>query len=176
MKQETKAANTNELRESGPDGAQPSSVVTRMNFAASPAQVWEGLLFYEEIDERPPLYLRLLLPVPIRIEGRKSEVGDQPKCLYEGGHILKRITRIEPGRLYEFEVAEQEISVGGGMRLSGGSFALRELEGGATEIALDTRYVSAKRPRWFWAPLERAVFRRFHRHILHAMRRKIASR
>ena len=96
-----------------------------MIFAAPPERVWKGLVFYEELGGRPPWHLRLLLPVPIGTEGKVSAVGDEATCLYEGGHLLKRITRIEQGDLYEFEVAEQALSVGGGMRLSGGRYTLR---------------------------------------------------
>ena len=114
MTAEMKAAATDELCDSTAAATQPSSIVTRMNFAASPEQVWKGLLFYEEIGGRPPTHLRMLLPVPIRTEGKVSEVGGEAMCLYEGGHLLKRVTRIEPGHFYEFEVAEQALSVGGG--------------------------------------------------------------
>ena len=173
MTEEMKAVVAKELDESTAAVAQASSVVTRMTVAASPARVWQGLIFYEEIDERPPLHLRLLLPVPIRTEGRISEVGDEAKCLYEGGHLLKRLTRIERGDLYEFEVAEQELAVGGGMRLSGGRYTLRELPDSQTELAVETRYVSSKWPRWFWKPLEAMVCHLFHRYLLSAMRRKM---
>jgi hypothetical protein len=175
MTEEMEAASTKELGESTTAGAQSSSVVTHMTFAASPAQVWRGLMFYEEIGGRPPLHLRLLLPVPIRTEGRISEVGDEATCLYENGHLLKRLTRIEPGDLYEFEVAEQELSVGGATRLSGGCYTLRELPDGRTEVAVETRYVSNKWPRWFWKPLEGMVCHWFHRYLLGSMRRKIES-
>jgi hypothetical protein len=129
----------------------------------------------QELGGRPPLHLRLLLPVPIRTEGRIAEVGDEAKCLYEGGYLLKRMTRIERGDLYEFEVAEQELSLGGGMRLSGGRYALHELADGRTEVAIEPRYVSTKWPRWFWKPLEAMVCHWFHRYLLGAMRRKIES-
>ena len=96
-------------------------------------------------------------------------------CLYEGGHLLKRVTRIERGHFYEFEVAEQALTVGGGMRLSGGRYTLRELPDGLTEVAVETRYTSTKWPRWFWRPLERMVCHWFHRYLLGAMRREIES-
>jgi hypothetical protein len=147
-----------------------------MTFAASAEQVWDGLLFYEEIGGRPPTYLRLLLPVPIRTDGKVSEVGGEAMCLYEGGHLLKRVTRIEPGHFYEFEVAEQALSVGGGMRLSGGRYTLHELADESTEVAVETRYTSTKWPRWFWRPLERLVCHWFHRYLLGSMRRKIETR
>ena len=173
MTEEMKAVVAKEIDDSIAAVAQASTVITRMTVAASPARVWQGLIFYEEIGERPPLYLRLLLPVPIRTEGRISEVGDEAKCLYEGGHLLKRLTRIEKGDLYEFEVAEQELAVGGGMRLSGGRYTLRELPDSQTELAVETRYVSTKWPRWFWKPLEAMVCHVFHRYLLSSMRRKM---
>lgn len=156
--------------------ATPSiSVVTRETFAAPPAQVWKGLMFYEEIDLRPPLHLRLLLPVPIGTAGQVSEVGDEALCLYEGGHLRKRLTRVERGDSYEFEVAEQALFLGRGVRLAGGRYALRELPGGQTEVSVETRYSNTKSPRWLWRPLERIVCHAFHRHLLGSMRRKLEA-
>jgi hypothetical protein len=153
---------------------QSTSVVTRMKFAAPPEQVWDGLMFYEEIDSPPPLYLRLFLPVPIRTEGPKSAVGDETTCVYRDGHLLKRVTRIDAGRHYGFDVVEQNLAVGGTI-LSGGCYALTELPGCGTEVAITTRYVSPRRPGWLWKPIEATVCHMFHRHLLSAMRRKIES-
>jgi len=164
-----------ELGQAPTDIAQRVSVVTRMVFAASPERVWQGLVFYEELGGRPPWHLRLLLPVPIRTEGKVSAVGDEATCLYEGGHLLKRITKIEQGDLYEFEVAEQALSVGGGMRLSGGRYSLRGLPDGQTEVSVETRYLSRKWPRWFWRPLEKMVCHLFHRYLLGTMRRQVEA-
>jgi hypothetical protein len=175
MSREMKIGVSEDLGDAAAEAAQPMSVVTRMTFNAPPAEVWKGLMFYEEVGGRPPVHLRLLLPVPIRTEGRISEVGDEALCLYEGGHLLKRLTRIEAGRLYAFEVAQQALSVGGGMRLSGGCYTLEELPDGRTEVSVETRYRSRKWPRWFWKPLEQMVCHWFHRYLLGSMRRKIES-
>jgi hypothetical protein len=150
-----------------------ASIVTRMNFSASPEQVWSGLMFYEQIEGRPPLHLRLLLPLPIRTDGSKSAVGDEAICLYEGGHLLKRVTHVDTLRHYGFEIVEQNLAVRGGLILSGGCYTLRELPGRRTEVAVTTRYVSRKRPGWLWRPIEAIVCHLFHRHLLSAMRRKI---
>lgn len=175
MTEEMKAAAIEELGQSTNEIAQRATVVTRMIFDAGPAQVWDGLVFYEELGGRPPWHLRLLLPVPIGTEGKVSVVGDEATCLYEGGHLLKRITKIEQGDLYEFEVAEQALSVGGGMRLSGGRYTLRSLPDGQTEVSVETRYVSRKWPRWFWRPLEKMVCHLFHRYLLGTMRRQVEA-
>jgi hypothetical protein len=153
--------------------AAEGAIATNMIIEAPCARIWERLMFYEQIDERPPLHLRLLLPVPIETSGRKSEVGDEARCLYEGGYLIKRVTQIDPGHHYAFEIVEQALVVGGGMTLSGGEYRLRELAADRAEIGIVTRYRSPRRPRWLWLPVERAVCHSFHRHILRAMRRGV---
>jgi hypothetical protein len=151
-------------------------VTTRMTFAASPAEVWSSLMFYEQIEARPPLHLRLLLPEPIATVGRKSEVGDEARCLYRSGHLVKRVTHIERERRYAFEVAEQALALVGGVRLAGGEYTLDALEPNRTQVTVATCYLSRLRPRWLWRPIEAALCHAFHRHILRAMRRDAESR
>lgn len=157
------------------DPSQPDAVATSMRIAVSRASVWERLMFYEQLDQRPPLHLRLLLPVPIRTIGEKSHVGDEARCLYEGGHLIKRITEVEPEHLYAFDVIEQSLPIGGGMTLVGGAYRLDDQPLGATVVTLSTRYISARRPRWLWRPIEAAVCHSFHRHILGAIRRNVEA-
>jgi hypothetical protein len=152
-----------------------TTVATRMTFAAPVALTWQGLMFYEELGGPPPMLLRLLLPTPIRTEGRIADGSKTVKCVYIGGHLLKRITNVEHGKLYEFEITEQALRVGWGIRLLGGRYRLRELPGGRTEVTAETRYASTRRPRWLWKPLEAMVCGTFHRHLLNSMRRKIES-
>ena len=149
-------------------------VNTTVRVSAPPEKVWSGLLYYEQIDERPPLLLRLLLPVPVSTQGRKSEVGDEVHCEYANGYLRKRIAEIEPGRLSRFIVIEQALDVGS-TQLLGGAYTIRPLEGGGTELSLKTRYLSHRRPRWLWKPIEAAVCHVFHRHILGAMRRRVEA-
>ena len=152
-----------------------TSIRTTMAFAAPANRVWNGLLFYEQIDERPPLYLRVLLPVPIGTEKTEAVVGARVRCSYEGGHLVKRITEIDPKRCYRFDVVEQALVIGGGMTLSGGSYSLHERPDGRTEVAVTTRYTRGRRPAWLWRPVEAAVCHLFHRHLLAAVRRKVEA-
>jgi hypothetical protein len=178
------AATENGVRASGNAGtpqAAPSiaqrytSVITRTSIAASPPQVWRSLMFYEQIEESPPLHLRLLLPLPIGAEGSKLAVGDQATCLYKGGHLLKHVTQIDPCRHYEFTVVEQTLVIGRGVLLCGGCYTLSELPGRRTELAVTTRYVSSKGPRWLRKPIEATVCHLFHRHLLSAIQSKAES-
>jgi hypothetical protein len=155
---------------------QTASVVTGMRFSAPVERVWDALMFYEQIPRRPPFHLRLLLPTPVRAGGPGSAVGAETLCVYEGGHLLKRTTRIDRWHDYRFDVVEQELAVGRGIRLVSGGYALRELPDGATRIELETCYVGTQRPAWLWRPIETAVCHTFHRHILGEMRRAVGHR
>lgn len=148
------------------------TIVTCLNVVASPESVWNSLLFYESVEGPPPLPLRLLLPRPIRTQGSKANVGDQATCLYEGGHLLKRVMKIERNRRYEFAVVEQNLAVGVGVRLSGGCYGLRELPDGGTELSITTYYTSRNRPRFLTRPVEVVVCHMFHRYLLGAIGRK----
>jgi hypothetical protein len=154
------------------EAAEILSIVTRASFAAPPERVWANLLYYEQIDRPPPWLLRVLLPVPVRTVGQKRAVGDEADCEYTDGHLRKRVTEIEPGRLYRFSVIDQRLRLRG-IRLQGGTYSLRALEDGGTEIALETRYTGGGSPRWIWASVESSVCHAFHRHILAAMGRAL---
>lgn len=173
MTSERNAEARENLIDSAPAVIQPLSIITRMTFAASTSQVWDGLLFYEEITRPPPIHLRLLLPTPTGTEGKVSEVGSEVMCTYQGGYLRKRITRIEPGQLYQFEIAEQRLSVGGNMLLCGGGYSLRKIAEDKTEVSVETCYISTLWPRWILRSFESLVCHGFHRYLLGAIRRKI---
>jgi len=150
-------------------------VLTTMRLPVPEEEAWKRLLFYEEIARRPPLLLRLLLPAPIRAQGDKTKVGEETRCLYDGGHLVKRTTLLARPWNYEFEVVEQALDVGGGVMLEGGGYTLRRSVRGGTDVVLETRYTSPHRPRWLWGPIESAICHAFHRHILGAMRRELSA-
>jgi hypothetical protein len=157
------------------NAADLTTVITPMTVAGSPSQVWRSLMFYEQIDAPPPLLLRLLLPRPLRTEGSKAAVGDQATCLYEGGHLLKRVTEIDKHRLYAFSVVEQQLALGRGILLTGGTYEMRALPDNRTELKVTTHYLSRHKPRWLAEPVERFVCHMFHRHLLRSIRRKALS-
>ena len=149
----------------------PISVATAIRCSEPPERVWDALVFYEQIDRQPPWPLRLLLPVPVRADGARSAAGDETRCVYEHGYLVKRMSRVQPLRRCEFEVIEQQLGMPGEIRLAGGGYTLNALPDGSTRIELETRYFASRRPRVLWRPIEAALCHAFHRHILDAIRR-----
>jgi hypothetical protein len=152
-----------------------ASISTESVFAATAAGTWDATVFYEDIEHPSPWLLRLVLPRPVRSEGPKDVVGSVVRCTYEAGHLLKRITEVEPARRLAFDVIEQELRFGRGIRLLGGVVAIDPLGEATTRVTLTTRYVSPLlRPERLWLAVEARVVHAFHRHMLEGMRRRVA--
>ena len=94
-----------------PKSTSEDTVQTMMELRASPREVWDAMLFYEEIPQRPNALLRLVLPVPVRTRGEKTTEGSLIECTYDGGSLEKRITSVDVARSVRFDVCEQELGV-----------------------------------------------------------------
>jgi hypothetical protein len=120
------------------------------------------------------LLLRWLLPAPVAAEGHKFVVGNEVRCHYIDGYLLKRVTQIIDCQGYAFEVVEQSLALRG-IRLLGGEYQLRDVPVGRTRVALLTYYQSPNYPRWLCEPIEAAVCHLFHRHILAAIQNNLKA-
>jgi hypothetical protein len=127
------------------------------------------MLMYEEVEVRPSLILRALLPIPMGTQGDKSRVGAAIQCSYREGDLMKQITVVNPPNLLKFDVVKQRLGFEGCVTALGGSYRITP-RGEQTEIMLTTDYDAYLRPRALWRPLERFVAHLFHRHILGGMR------
>lgn len=136
-------------------------VSTASRLAAPAERVWQALVTYEEVRERPAWWLRLLIPQPVGTEGDKTVPGALVRCQYETGSLMKRITRVEPPGALEFDVIDQKIGLESKIVALGGGYRIER-----GELVLETRYVSSLRPRWLWRRVEAVVAHAFHRHIL----------
>jgi len=160
-----------------PRSSVPETVRTRVRFDAAPEDVWQGMLFYEEVPRRPMALLRLFLPRPIRTEGAKTRVGETIRCTYDGGYLEKRITEVEPARLIRFEVGVQALGIEDCISMTGGSYQIeRVADGPGCAVVLTTHYFGHLRPRWMWRPLERFLAHQLHQHILSGMRVVLEAR
>ncbi len=149
----------------------PTVVVsTAAVFDATPRATWDAIAFYEQVDHEPPLLLRVAMPVPVGVEGVSDRVGAEPRCVYERGYLVKRITVRNPERELAFDVIEQQLGMERDVILRDGRFLLTPRSDGRTTVLLETRYDAPLRPRWLWRPVERRVVRALHAHVLRGMR------
>ncbi len=153
------------------------AVETRARFDVPPAELWQQMMFYEEVPGRPAWLLRMILPTPVRTSGEKSRVGSLIGCVYTGGSLEKRITAVEAPDFISFDVLLQDLGIEDSITMTGGSYWIHASADGTdgAEIVLTTLYRGHVRPRWLLRPVERFVARRLHRHILAGMSVAVAA-
>jgi hypothetical protein len=152
-----------------PRNSSSDAVATSLHFDVSPETVWQGILLYEDVPQRPPFLLRVLLPYPVHTVGDKTRVGSTVHCTYSKGALEKRITVVEPPHLVKFEITEQHLAIEACITALGGSYEIRP-RGNKTEAVLITNYRGHLRPRALWRPFERYFTHLLHWHILGGMR------
>lgn len=150
-------------------------VKTRMVIAARPEACWNAVVFYEEMGVQAPWLLRVVLPLPLRVEGKKSGPGARVDCVYTSGYLTKRILELTPPSRIGFDVVESYLGVEDCVAAIEGSYAIKPVAGGS-EIILSTRYGSALNPRWVFRPLEGFVLHVLHRHILRGVAKSVAGK
>jgi len=150
------------------------TVVTRMHFAAAPQRVWEGLQFYEEVRGTAPFPLNMFMPRAVRTEGKKDLAGNEVRCVYESGELMKRITLVDAPHTIEFDVIDQQLGIEGCAVARCGSYRLLA-EGDGTELVATTHYASHLNPRWIWRPIERMIMHQLHGRVLKGMHAEICS-
>lgn len=146
-----------------------ATIETSRVLAMDPEAAWGAAAFYEDVAQTRSHLLRISLPAPIGTTGHKDQIGSTVRCLYEGAHITKRMTEVEPGRVLAFEIIEQSGIEDRSVALRRGAFRFEPLAGGRTRVTLSSTYEPLLDARLLWRPIERTVCRELHRHILNGM-------
>jgi hypothetical protein len=151
------------------------TAATLIHVDASPEQVWNRIMLYEEVPGRPPLLLRTFLPYPVRTDGDKTCIGATVRCTYREGFLLKRIITVEPPHFLQFEVTDQCLGIEGCILTIGGSYQIH-ICGNAADVVLTTNYQARLRPRGLWRPLETLLVSQLHSHIIRGVQAALSRR
>ncbi len=152
------------------------AIRTERVIETSPETLWSSLLFYEEVRQPAPLIARIGIPRPLYTRGIVRAEGDVKTCVYDKGHLVKRIARYEPLRILTFQVIEQVGVEERSVQLRGGSFRFSPAGPGRTRVVLTTQYLPKLQARAMWQPWERAVVSALHDHVLDEMTRRAAQK
>jgi hypothetical protein len=155
-------------------------VTTSVDVHAAPSRVWQRVVSFPDITERPgwPFRLGLAYPLRARIEG--TGVGAIRNCEFTTGSFREPITAWqEPSRL-AFDVTDQPAPLRewspysqvyaphleGFFRTTHGEFRLVPLPDGGTRLEGRTWYVLRMAPAAYWTPITDAILHRIHRRVL----------
>jgi hypothetical protein len=123
------------------------------------------------------LFLRSVLPVPMRTTGCHGSVGDTSRCRYsDGGYLAKRITGVTPGRCIEFDVIEHGIRYCRSIALRGGSIRVVAHDDGACSVHMLTRYELQSRWLTLLRPFIAFTISAMHRIVMRDMQERLEAR
>lgn len=145
------------------------TVSTTRIIAGSQGDVFDSLMFYEQVPTEPPLLLKLGLPRVVKVMGSPDKVGQLTVCVYTKGRLVKRTTQVIPGERLAFDVIEQHNIESRSIRLIDGSFAFKAVTPETTEVTLTTTYQPLLRPRWMWRAIEHEAVHDLHEHVMNGM-------
>jgi uncharacterized membrane protein YhaH (DUF805 family) len=164
-------------------------VVTSIDVAASPAVVWNRVVKFDEIRERPAWYFRAGIAYPISATIAGSGPGAIRRCEFSTGAFVEPITVWDEPRRLAFDVVEQppplrELSIyskvyaphiNGYFSSTRGEFRLIPAAGGHTRLEGHTWYSVAIYPQGYWRATSEVLLHQIHLRVLRQVKRESES-
>ena len=172
------------------DRAPAREVFSAIEIAASPAQVWQHVVKFDEIKSPPAWYFGAGLAYPLRARIEGTGVGAVRHCEFTTGAFREPITQWdEPSRL-AFDVTDQPPPLQewspyrnvyaphlkGFFTTTRGEFRLIALPGGRTRLEGRTWYSLKMEPQGYWTLIADAIVHRIHERVLDHIRQEVEGR
>ena len=155
-------------------------VVTKIEIAALPEQVWPFVVGFSDLPEPDPWYFKLGIAYPRRATIDGNGPGAVRHCEFSTGPFVEPITVWQPPERLAFDVASQpppmhELSpyrhvhpphLDGYLRCRRGEFRLTPLPGGRTLLEGSTWYEFEMYPQDYWTLWSDTIIHRIHLRVL----------
>lgn len=143
------------------DAPAPITLSDRVVLNASPEAVWASVeRLHLDLDGRAPLWMRALLPVPREIRGGGADPGAERRVIFDNGTLLARVVSAEAPRRFEVALSIEDAGsefFDHWIVLERSTFTFEPLPDGRTAFTHTTTYRPRHAPRWYFAPIERAL-------------------
>lgn len=143
--------------------------------AASPAEVWDAMIEFDDVNGPQPLLMRMGLPIPQSCSIRGSGVGSERICRFSSGFIRERVTRWNPPHRLEFDIEEVQLPGRHWLGFQRATYTLDRRGAGDTRVTRTTTVTSTLRPAFYWRFLERLGTETEHDYILNSLKTKVSS-
>lgn len=155
------------------------AIVTSIPIMASVQSVWDKVIAFPRIDQKPDGLFRfgIAYPIEARIEG--SGIGAIRYCTFSTGSFVEPITAWQPNELLAFNVTSspppmEEFSIyehvdaphlHGHMQSHRGQFRLVPV-GNNVLLEGTTWYHHEMWPQWYWGPITDQIIHKIHERVL----------
>ena len=147
----------------------------------APAQVvWDSVeRLHLDLEGDPPVWMRLLLPVPAEIRGGGASPGDERRAVFQNGVVVATVRAADPPHGFEVALSIEDPGrefFDHWVVLQDSTFTFVPLPDGRTAFTHTTTYRPRHAPRAFFQPIEIALGRRMQAYLLDAYARELRAR
>jgi uncharacterized membrane protein YhaH (DUF805 family) len=156
-----------------------------MDIAAPPETVWQNVVGFSKITERPDWIFRMGVACPSEAQIFGQGVGAERHCIFTTGQFVEPITVWDAPRRLAFSVREQpdpmiELTpyrhihpphLDLAFRSARGEFELVELPGGGTRLIGHSWYTLDMRPHAYWTIWSDWLVHSIHQRVLRHIKR-----
>jgi hypothetical protein len=160
-------------------------VPSTIEIDAPPETVWQHVVGFSKITERPEWYFRMGISCPSEARITGEGVGAERECIFTTGKFVEPITVWDAPRRLAFDVREQPVPMfeltpyrdvhpphlDGAFRTVRGQFELVELPGGRTRLTGRTWYTLDIHPLAYWTIWSDWLVHRIHHRVLRHIKR-----
>ena len=166
------------------------AVSTAIEIHAPPDVVWQQVVAFPEITERPAWFFRTGIASPLRARIEGSGVGATRYCEFTTGTFVEPITVWEENHRLAFDVTEQphpmfELTpyrhihpphLDNAFRSTRGEFLIEQQPGGVTRLTGTTWYVLEMHPQTYWTLWTDELVHQIHLRVLEHIRKVAESK
>ena len=142
---------------------------------ASPEEIWDEMIEFDDVKGPKPLLMRMGLPVPLSCSVRGSGVGSERICRFSSGFIRERVSRWNAPYQLEFDVEEVQLPGRHWLGFQRATYSLERRDTGSTKVTRTTTVTSSLRPAFYWRFFERIGTETEHDYILNCLKAKVLS-
>jgi uncharacterized membrane protein YhaH (DUF805 family) len=161
------------------------TVASTVEIAAPPETVWQHVIGFSKISERPEWYFRMGIACPSEARIHGEGVGARRECIFTTGKFIEPITAWDAPRRLAFDVRQQPVPMfeltpyrhihpphlDHAFRTSRGEFQLVALSNGETRLTGRTWYTLDIRPHAYWTIWSDWLVHRIHQRVLRHIKR-----
>jgi len=156
-------------------GCRREIVESTILIEASPEEVWNRIIEFDQVNGPKPLLMRMGLPIPQSCSFRGSGIGSERICRFNSGFIRERVTRWDPPYHLELDVEEVQLPGRHWLGFQRAMYTLDRCDTGDTRVTRTTIVTSTLRPAFYWRFFEHLGTETEHAYILDSLKTKVLS-
>jgi hypothetical protein len=154
------------------DYLRSETFISSITIDSEPEEVWKAIKSVEHLDLPKPFLMKIGLPVPVRCELYREEVGGKRICYFDSGYIEETIVEWNFPISMKMDITDARLPGRHWLSFKDCSYELNR-RGDRTILIRKTTINSRLQPAWYWRSLEGLGVQTEHDYLFDYLREKL---